>query len=84
MLFVVTSNYDQVDILWFMSLKNAIKYDVGLFTSIQYFAAVSRYLCHFIHYKIITIFAITLLFGKCNVLFPAYLYLQVSLHVDVQ
>lgn len=73
MLFVVTSNYDQVDILWFMSLKNAIKYDVGLFTSIQYFAAVSRYLCHFIHYKIITIFAITLLFGKCNVLFPAYL-----------
>lgn len=67
MLFVVTSNYDQVDILWFMSLKNAIKYDVGLFTSIQYFAAVSRY------YKIITIFAITLLFGKCNVLFPAYL-----------
>lgn len=84
MLFVVTSNYDQVDILWFMSLKNAIKYDVGLFTSIQYFAAVSRYLCHFIHYKIITIFAITLLFGKCNVLFPAYLYLQVSLHVAVQ
>lgn len=73
MLFVVTSNYDQVDILWFMSLKNAIKYDVGLFTSIQYVAAVSRYLCHFIHYKIITIFAITLLFGKCNVLFPAYL-----------
>lgn len=73
MLFVVTSNYDQVDILWFMSLKNAIKYDVGLFTSIQYFAAVSRYLCHFMHYKIITIFAITLLFGKCNVLFPAYL-----------